>query len=66
MATSQRLRANVDGIMGLATRVLDGGALGVVIPHVDTPEEAREIADRLRYPPLGGRCLTGHPPGADD
>src|SRR5580692_11860571 len=24
----------------MATRVLDGGALGIVVPHVDTPEEA--------------------------
>ena len=26
----------------LATRVLDGGGLGIVMPHVDTPEEAKE------------------------
>src|SRR5436190_13980541 len=43
------------GQFWLATRVLDGGALGIVMPHVDTPEEAREIADRLRYPPQGHR-----------
>jgi 2-keto-3-deoxy-L-rhamnonate aldolase RhmA len=43
----------------LATRVLDGGALGIVMPHVDTAEEAREIADRLRYPPQGHRSLAG-------
>ena len=43
----------------LATRILDGGGLGIVMPHVDTPEEAREIADRLRYPPLGHRSIAG-------
>src|SRR5918912_4202649 len=43
------------GQFWLATRVLDGGALGIVIPHVDTADEAREIADRLRYPPQGHR-----------
>ena len=37
------------GELTMATRVLDGGAL-VVILHVDTAEEAREIADKLRYP----------------
>jgi 4-hydroxy-2-oxoheptanedioate aldolase len=47
------------GQFWLATRVLDGGALGIVMPHVDTPEEAREIADRLRYPPQGHRSLAG-------
>jgi 4-hydroxy-2-oxoheptanedioate aldolase len=39
--------------------VLDGSALGIVMPHVDTPEEAREIADRLRYPPQGHRSIAG-------
>jgi 4-hydroxy-2-oxoheptanedioate aldolase len=47
------------GEISMATRVLDGGALGVVIPHVDTPEEAREIADKLRYPPRGHRSVGG-------
>jgi len=35
------------------------GALGIVIPHVDTAEEAKEIADRLRYPPRGHRSVGG-------
>src|SRR5580693_10118859 len=43
----------------LATRILDGGGLGIVVPHVDTPEEAREIAQALRYPPLGHRSVAG-------
>ena len=47
------------GELAMATRVLDGGALGIVIPHVDTTEEAKEIADRLRYPPRGHRSVGG-------
>ncbi|MBV9200959.1 MAG: aldolase [Alphaproteobacteria bacterium] len=47
------------GQFWLATRVLDGGALGIVMPHVDTSEEACEIADRLRYPPQGHRSVAG-------
>jgi 4-hydroxy-2-oxoheptanedioate aldolase len=47
------------GELAMATRVLDGGALGIVIPHVDTADEAREIADRLRYPPRGHRSVGG-------
>jgi len=43
----------------MATRVLDNGALGVVMPHVDTPEQAREIVDHLKYPPIGHRSLAG-------
>ena len=43
----------------MATRVLDGGGLGIVMPHVDTPEEAQTIAAALRYPPLGHRSVAG-------
>ncbi|HJU17433.1 MAG TPA: aldolase/citrate lyase family protein [Stellaceae bacterium] len=43
----------------MATRMLDGGALGIVMPHVDTPEQAREIVDHLKYPPQGHRSLAG-------
>lgn len=43
----------------MGTRCLDGGALGIVMPHVDTPEEARAIADAFRYPPLGHRSIVG-------
>src|SRR5580693_286693 len=43
----------------MATRVLDGGALGIVMPHVDTPEEAQAIAAALRYPPHGHRSVAG-------
>ena len=43
----------------MATRVLDGGALGIVMPHVDTPEEAKAIAAALRYPPHGHRSVAG-------
>src|SRR5579864_8705036 len=43
----------------LATRILDGGGLGIVMPHVDTVEEAKAIADALRYPPLGHRSVAG-------
>src|SRR5579885_944167 len=43
----------------MATRILDGGGLGIVMPHVDTPEEAQAIAAALRYPPLGHRPVAG-------
>jgi 2-keto-3-deoxy-L-rhamnonate aldolase RhmA len=43
----------------MATRALDGGALGIVMPHVDTAEEARAVVDHLKYPPLGHRSVAG-------
>jgi len=50
------------GQYSLATRALDGGALGIVMPHVDTAEEARIVVDRLKYPPLGHRSVGGPQP----
>jgi len=47
------------GQLWLATRFLDGGGLGIVVPHVDTPEEAQKIAQALRYPPQGHRSVAG-------
>ena len=44
-----------------ATRALDNGALGIVMPHVDTPKEARRIAEAFRYPPSGRRSWGGPP-----
>ena len=45
-----------------ATRVLDSGAQGIVVPHVDTPAEAKQIASNCKYPPLGHRSVAGGQP----
>jgi 2-dehydro-3-deoxyglucarate aldolase/4-hydroxy-2-oxoheptanedioate aldolase len=37
------------------TRALDCGALGVMVPLVDTAEQAKFIVSCTRYPPAGGR-----------
>ena len=42
-----------------ATRVLDGGAQGIVVPHVDTVEVAAQMVANTKYPPLGQRSVTG-------
>lgn len=47
------------GELALATRCLDGGALGIVIPHVDTQEQARAMVDAFRFAPLGRRSIAG-------
>jgi len=36
-------------------RALDYGAIGVVVPMIETPEEAKRVADAMRYPPNGRR-----------
>jgi 2-keto-3-deoxy-L-rhamnonate aldolase RhmA len=43
----------------LASRMLDNGAQGVVVPHVDTELEAKRIADHCRFPPAGHRSMGG-------
>jgi 2-keto-3-deoxy-L-rhamnonate aldolase RhmA len=48
-----------NGQYSLATRALDGGALGIVMPHVDTADEAREVVAHLKYPPAGHRSVAG-------
>jgi 4-hydroxy-2-oxoheptanedioate aldolase len=48
-----------NGEYAIATRALDNGALGIVVPHVDTAAEAKEVVDRLKYPPLGHRSMGG-------
>ncbi|MFI5959480.1 HpcH/HpaI aldolase/citrate lyase family protein [Cryptosporangium sp. NPDC051539] len=42
----------VDGLVG---RLLDSGAAGIMVPHVDTPEQARAAANAVRFPPRGTR-----------
>jgi 2-keto-3-deoxy-L-rhamnonate aldolase RhmA len=43
------------------TRCLDNGAMGIVVPHVDTAEEAAEVVKAYRFPPLGHRSWGGPP-----
>src|SRR5439155_982806 len=40
------------------SRVLDGGALGVIAPGVRSAEEARAVVAAAKYPPLGARGLS--------
>jgi 4-hydroxy-2-oxoheptanedioate aldolase len=40
-------------------RVLDAGAWGIVVPMVDTVEQAQTAIAAAKYPPLGNRSLGG-------
>ena len=42
-----------------ASRALDAGAQGIVVPHVDTAELAARMVAQCRYPPRGHRSITG-------
>lgn len=40
-------------------RVLDAGAMGIVVPMVNTVEQAKEIIAAAKYPPIGNRSVGG-------
>lgn len=40
-------------------RALDGGAVGIVVPHIDSARDAKRAVDAARYPPIGSRSLSG-------
>jgi 4-hydroxy-2-oxoheptanedioate aldolase len=41
------------------TRVLDGGAMGVIAPHVRSAEQARAVVRAAKFTPLGDRSANG-------
>ena len=43
---------------GLIGKILDMGAHGVMVPHVGTPERAREVVEQTRFAPLGKRGFS--------
>ncbi len=43
----------------LLGRALDFGAAGIMVPRVESADEARELAARFLYPPAGRRGLSG-------
>lgn len=60
--------ANALGLAGLVrvpagtrewiSRVLDQGAVGVMVPMVETPEQAETLVKYAKYQPVGGRGYT--------
>lgn len=47
------------GTHELIKRVLDAGAWGIVVPMVNTVDEARTAIAAAKYPPVGNRSLGG-------
>lgn len=45
-----------------ASRPLDAGAQGIVVPHVNSGAEAAAVVDHCRFPPLGHRSVAGGAP----
>src|SRR5258706_10657079 len=36
----------------LISRVLDGGALGIIAPHIQSPQDAARVVRAAKFPPL--------------
>jgi len=58
--------ANIDCIVRTGSRnptdlyhILEDGAAGLMIPLVNTPEDAAAVASAVKFPPLGQRGLDG-------
>jgi len=46
------------GDFGVAARLLDAGAWGIFVPHIDTAEQAAAAVHALSFPPLGARSVS--------
>ena len=42
---------------GIIMKMLDGGAYGIICPMVNRPEQAAQLVEAMRYPPLGSRSF---------
>jgi 2-keto-3-deoxy-L-rhamnonate aldolase RhmA len=58
-----RVRGSSDPDIG---RLLDCGALGIVVPNVETVEEARAVVAATKFPPTGRRSFSGAWPHYED
>ena len=56
MTSLVRVNLNFPGVI---YRVLDQGAQGVIVPHVNTEEEARAVVDAAKFAPIGHRGSGG-------
>ena len=54
MSSITRVNLNLPGVI---YRTLDQGAQGIVVPHVNTAEEARAVVDAAKFHPLGSRGM---------
>jgi len=44
------------------SRVLDGGALGIIAPHIQSASAAAQVVRAAKFPPLGDRSFTASLP----
>ena len=53
-----RIPAQLPGqYAGYILRILDIGAMGIIVPHVNTKAQARAVVDAIKYRPIGNRGM---------
>ena len=43
----------------IIARVLDNGAVGIIVPHINSKAEAEAVVHAARFPPIGHRSISG-------
>lgn len=56
MTSIVRVNLNLPGVI---YRTLDVGAQAVVVPHINTANEAQEVVQAVKFPPIGSRGSPG-------
>lgn len=66
MLCASALGAGISGLVrvpshdpSVIARVLDGGAVGVIVPHINSKDEAEGVVRAARFPPIGNRSIAG-------
>lgn len=69
MLCASALGAGISGLVrvpsqdpSVIARVLDNGAVGIIVPHVNSEDEAAAVVDAARFPPVGHRSISGPNP----
>lgn len=66
MLCASALGAGISGLVrvpshdpSVIARVLDNGAVGIIVPHVNSKSEAQAVVAAARFPPVGHRSISG-------
>lgn len=66
MLCASALGAGISGLVrvpsndpSVIARVLDAGAVGVIVPHINSKQEAEGVVQAARFPPIGSRSISG-------
>lgn len=66
MLCASALGAGISGLVrvpsndpSVIARVLDAGAVGVIVPHINSKQEAEGVVQAARFPPIGNRSISG-------